>query len=179
MNFEKGHNMDVFEAIKTRRSIRKYKSGLIPDEELKMIFEAARWAPSAGNRQPWCFVVVRDAEKRKALAKAANNQKFLENATVIITALGDTKISKRWYDKDPMIAVEHMVLAATALGYGTCWIGAFNEDEVKRLLKIPKEMSVIALLPIGVSNETLNPRPRKEISEIFFEEEYSKPIGIW
>jgi nitroreductase len=71
-----------------------------------------------------------------------------------------------------MIALEHMVLAATALGYGTCWIGAFDEDAVKRLLKIPAKMKVVALLPIGIPNETSASRPRKKLSEIFFKEEW-------
>lgn len=157
--------MDVFDATKTRRSIRKYKSDSIPDEKLKMILEAARLAPSTGNRQPWRFVVVCDGERKKALAKAANNQAFLANAATIVTAIGDPEISKKWYEKDPMIAVEHMALAAAALGYGACWIGAFTEG-----------MRVIALLPIGVIDETPQPRPRKEISEIFFKEEYDKPL---
>jgi len=169
--------MDIFKTIKTRRSIRKYRVGSIPDEKLRIILEAARLAPSAANRQPWHFVLVRDAEKKLALAKAANNQMFLADAAAIVATIGDPEISKKWYEKDPMIAVEHMVLAAAALGYGTCWIGAFNEEEVKHLLNIPKEMRVIALLPIGIPDETPLPRPRKEISEIFFEEEYGKPMG--
>lgn len=168
--------MDVFKAVRTRRSIRKYKRGSIPDEHLKMVFEAARLAPSAGNRQPWRFVVVFTAEGKKALAKAADNQMFLADAAVVVAALGDPEISKKWSDKDPMIALEHMVLAATALGYGTCWIGAFDEEEVKHLLVIPKEMRVVALLPIGIPDERPPPKPRKEMSEIFFEEKYRRPI---
>jgi len=171
--------MDVFEAIKNRRSIRKYKPESIPDEKLKTILEAARLAPSAGNRQPWRFVVVQDAERKKALAKAANNQMFLADTAAIIAVTGDPEISKRWYDKDPMIAVEHIVLTTTALGYGTCWIGAFDEKEVKHLLDIPKEIRVIALLSIGISDEIPPPRPRKETLEIFFKEEYGKPIDLW
>lgn len=170
--------LDVFEAIENRRSVRKYKPQTIPDEDLKTIFEAARLAPSAANRQPWRFVVVRDAERKKALAKIANNQKFLADACAIVIAIGDPKISKRWYDKDVMIAVEHMVLAATALGYGTCWIGAFNEDDVKCTFKISEETKIVALLPIGVPNETPPPKPRKKISEIFFSEEYGEPLSL-
>ncbi len=170
--------MDVFEAINTRRSIRKFKPNPIPGKKLKMIFEAARLAPSAGNRQPWRFVVVHNAERKQALAKAANNQTFLSNAAAIVAALGDPEISKRWYDRDVMIAIEHMALAATALGYGTCWIGAFNEGEVKRLLNIPEEISVIALLPIGKPDVAPPSKSRKEISEIFFEEEYNRPINL-
>jgi len=164
--------MDVFEAIRTRRSIRKFRPKPIPDEKLEMILEAGRLAPSAGNRQPWRFVVVKDPEKKKALAKAADNQMFIADASVIIAALGDPEASPRWFRQDPMIAVEHMVLAATALGHGTCWIGAFNEDRVKRILRIPKGLAVIALLPIGLPDESPPPRARKPLEEIFFVEEY-------
>jgi len=170
--------LEVSEAIKTRRSIRKYKPDSIPDDKLKLVFEAARLAPSAGNRQPWRFVVVRNPERKKSVAKAANNQMFIADASTIVAAVGDPGVSKKWHDKDVMIAVEHMALVATTLGFGTCWIGAFDEKEVKRLLKIPNELSVIALLPIGIPDETPATRPRKEISEVFFEEEYGNPFDI-
>jgi len=170
--------LDVFEAIKTRRSIRKYKPIPIPDEKLKKILEAARLAPSAANRQPWGFVVVRDAERKKALAEAANNQKFLADAAVIVAAVGDPEISKKWFEKDVMIAVEHLALSAAALGYGTCWIGAFNKAKVKSLLRIPERVSVVVLLPIGVPDETPLTKLRKEFSDIFFEEEYGEPLGL-
>jgi len=166
--------MDVFEAIRIRRSIRKFRPKPIPDEKLKMILEAGRLAPSAGNRQPWRFIVAKDSERKKTLAKAADNQMFIADASVIIAALGDPEASPRWFSKDPMIAVEHMVLAATALGYGTCWIGAFNEEEVKRLLRIPEELKVIALLPIGFTDETPAPRERKPLKEIVFLEKYGE-----
>jgi len=170
--------MDVFEAIKRRRSIRKYKPKPVPKKYLKTILNAARLAPSAGNRQPWRFVVVRDPEKKKPLAEAANNRTFLVDADALIVAIGDPRVSQRWYDKDPMIAVEHMVLTATALGYGTCWIGAIDKDRVKELLKIPDEMSVIALLPVGVPDETPEARPRMKLTELFFAEEYGNPIKL-
>ena len=170
--------MDIFEVIRTRRSVRKYKPEPIPQEKMKMILEAAQLAPSAGNRQPWRFVMVHNADKKKEIAKVAKNQTFLADAAVIIAAVGDPEISERWHDKDVMIAVEHMVLAASSLGYGSCWIGAFDENEVKKLLKIPKKLKLVALLPVGVPNETPQPRPRKEMPEIFFEEEYGKPLKV-
>jgi nitroreductase len=96
----------------------------------------------------------------------------LNDAAAIIAAIGDPDVSTRWHEKDTMIALEHMVLAATALGYGTCWIGAFDEDAVKHLLKIPARMKVVALLPIGVPDEKPGPKPRKPPSELFFKEEW-------
>jgi nitroreductase len=167
--------MDVFEAARARRSIRKYRRESIPDDKLKMIFEAARQAPSVANRQPWRFIVVRDSNRKKALAKEANNQAFLGDAAAIVAAVGDPDVSAKWHEKDTMIALEHMVLAATALGYGTCWIGAFDEKAVKRLLKIPAQMRVVALLPVGVPDEAPAPKPRKELGEIFSNEEWQDP----
>ena len=167
--------MDVFEAIRTRRSIRKYRPEPIPDEKLEIILEAARLAPSAGNRQPWCFIVAQNADRKKALAEVANNQTFLKDAAAIVVAVGDPEASARWHEKDTMTALEHMVLAATALGYGTCWIGAFDEDAAKRLLRIPAKMKVVALLPIGVPGEKPAAKPRKGLSEIFFKEEWQTP----
>jgi len=164
--------MEVFDAIKTRRSIRKYKPEPIPEEKLRNILEAARLAPSAGNRQPWRFVVVQNKGLKKALAEAANNQTFLNDASAIIVAIGDPEVSARWYERDPMIALEHIVLAATAMGYGACWIGAFDENAIKHLLKIPANVKIIALLPIGIPDEKPAPRPRKEFAEIFFKEEW-------
>jgi nitroreductase len=164
--------MDVLEAIMIRRSIRKYRPERIPDEKLNMILEAARLAPSAANRQPWRLVVVEDRERKKALAKAANDQTFLSDAGAIVVAISDPEKSARWHEKDTMIALEHIVLAATDLGYGTCWIGAFDEDAVKSLLKIPAKMKVVAVLPIGIPDEKPAPRRRRELTEIFFKEEW-------
>ncbi|MEM3581466.1 MAG: nitroreductase family protein [Candidatus Bathyarchaeia archaeon] len=181
--------MDLFEVIEKRRSVRKFKPIPIPKEDLRKILEAGRLAPSGGNRQPWYFIVVREIETKKVLAAASNNQMFMADADVIIVALGDPKASPTKlpytlsatripYKQDPMIAVEHMVLAATALGYGTCWIGAFNEEEVKKILKVPEDLAVIALLPIGVPDEEPPARPRKAFNEIFFKESYGVPLEL-
>lgn len=169
--------MDVLEAIKKRRSIRKFRLETIPDETLRLILEAGRLAPSAGNRQPWRFIVVKDAERKRALAEATNNYLFVADAPLIIVTLGDPNKSLRWFRQDPMIAIEHMVLAATALGYGTCWIGGFDEGEVKRILRVPKRLAVIAMLPIGVPDESPPTRSRKALREIVYLEEYGKTLS--
>ena len=177
--------MDLFEVIEKRRSIRSYKPTPIPNEHLKKILEAARLAPSGKNLQPWRFIIVRNPERKRMLAEAAMNQMFIAEADVVIVALSDPTIysstgTKRRipYLQDPMIAIEHMILAATALGYGTCWIGAFNEDKVKQIVNAPEELAVIALLPIGVPNENPPPRPRKSFGEIFFSEVYGNPLSL-
>jgi nitroreductase len=164
--------MDVLGAIKARRSVRKYKPEFISGKKLEVILEAARLAPSAGNRQPWHFVVVQEASRKKAIAEAANNQAFMSDAAAIIVAVSNPNVSPRWYEKDTMIALEHMVLAATSMGYGSCWIGAFDEDAVKNLLNIPARMKVTAILPIGVPDEKPIAKPRKDFSEIFFKEQW-------
>jgi nitroreductase len=180
--------LDIFEVIEKRRSIRKFKPNLIPEEHLKKILEAGRLAPSGGNRQPWYFIVVRDKEAKKTISIAANNQEFIADAGAVIAVLGDPGTATKTpyqlsstriaYLQDPMIAIEHMVLAATALGYGTCWIGAFHEKEVKKILKIPENLAVIALLPLGVPDENPLPRPRKAFKEIFFNESYGVPLEL-
>ncbi|MFH0850495.1 MAG: nitroreductase family protein [Candidatus Bathyarchaeota archaeon] len=172
--------MNVFEAIKTRRSVRKYKPQPIPEDHLKQIMTAAQLAPSAGNRQPWRFILVKDPDTKKQLGAAARNQTWISDAGVIVAALAMDKknpeISERWAERDVMTAVEHMVLAAWELGYGTCWIGAFNEDQAKELLKVPKEMTVINLLPIGVPDQTPELRGRKGLDELYHLDRYGNPL---
>ena len=107
---------------------------------------------------------------------------WVADAGVVVVALGDYSNSPgryaKWVDRDVMTSVEHMVLAAKSLGYGTCWIGAFEEDEVKKILNIPGEIKVVLLLPIGVPDEDPAPKSRKEFSEIFYDEEYSKNLML-
>lgn len=180
--------MDMFEAIEKRRSVRKFKPEPVKEEDLRKILEACRLAPSGGNRQPWYFIITRDIETKRALSIAANNQKFIADAGAVIVALGDPSASAKMsytisttripHLQDPMIAIEHMVLAATALGYGTCWIGAFSQEEVKKILKIPENLVVVALLPIGVPDERPLPRPRKAFKEIFFKDSYGVPLEL-
>ena len=170
--------MDLFETVEKRRSIRKFRPKPIPDKDLKKILEAGRLAPSGGNRQPWSFVVVRKPETKKKLAAVANLQRFIADADTVLIALGDPAVSKSLYKQDPMIAIEHMVLASTALGYGTCWIGAFNENDVKEIAKVPENMTVIALLPIGIPDENPPPKPRRAFKEVFFKESYGKPMEM-
>jgi nitroreductase len=175
--------MDLFEAIKKRRSIRKYRQAPVKSGDLRRILRAGRLAPSGGNRQPWSFIVVKRPETKKALSIASNDQRWISDAGVVVVALGDPAVYSspsggNRHKQDTMIAVEHMVLGATALGYGTCWIGAFKEDEVKRILRIPESLAVVALLPIGVPNEDPPAKPRKHLREVFFGEAYRVPLVL-
>jgi nitroreductase len=175
-------DMNVLDTIRTRRSVRKYKTDSIPDKDLKIILETAQQAPSAGNKQPWKFIIVRDAETKKKLGQKARRQHWIGDAGVIIAALAmdkkDPSIYERWVERDVMTAVEHMVLSAWELGYGTCWIGAFEQKDIKEILDIPEEMTVINLLPIGVPDQKPEPRGRKPFKEIFFAEKYGEPLNL-
>jgi len=176
--------MDVFEAIEKRRSIRNYESTPVPKEKLEKILEAARLAPSASNLQPWHFIVVTDAEKREALS-GGMFAKFLKQSPVVIAACGDEETAPKWYAIDVAIAVENMVLAATGEGLGTCWIGSFDENQVRDILKIPKNLRVIVLLAVGYPSDKESPTPkvlrvvrkRKPLEEIVGLEEYGEAYG--
>lgn len=162
--------MEVFEAIKSRRSIRTYKSEPVPEDKINKLLEASRLAPSASNRQNWKFLIVNDVEIKNQLVKACNNQAFVSTASLIIAGVVDPTL--KWHQVDLAIAFEHIVLEAVELGLGTCWIGAFNEDDVKRVLKIPQEKKVVALLTVGYPTDYPPSRSRKEIVEIVAYNEY-------
>jgi len=157
------------EVIETRRSIRKYKNTPISKEKINKILEAARIAPSAGHRQPWHFIVVENKETIKKLAK----REWAAEAPVMIVGLADPEASPHWCINDLGIAFEHIVLAATDLGLGTCWMGQSKREElVKSLLDIPDKFRVIALTPLGVSDETPDSKDRKSLDDIVSWEKY-------
>jgi nitroreductase len=144
--------MDVFEAVQKRKSQRSYLSKPVPRETLEKLLEAARLSPSANNIQPWHFVVVTDPNNRKTLSKGLY-AKFLKDVPAVIVLCGDEPASPEWYVVDVALAGENMVLAATEEGLGTCWVGSFEEDNVKSLLNIPESMRVVALLAVGYAKE--------------------------
>ncbi|MGQ9534702.1 MAG: nitroreductase family protein [bacterium] len=171
--------MDFYEVIKKRRSIRKYKSDPISDDVLKRILEAGRIAPSAKNIQPWKFIVIKDPENKKRVAEACRGQKWIADADVIVCGCALEKIA--WgrmggymssFAVDLAIAMDHIILAATNEGLGTCWIGAFEEKKVKEILGIPADVRVVALTPIGYPAEEPKTRGRKDFNEIFLYEKY-------
>jgi nitroreductase len=140
--------MDAFEAIQKRRSVRSYESTPVPKETMAKLLEAARIVPSANNTQPWHFIVVTSSEKRKELSKGTY-AKFLANVPVVIVACGDMQVSSDWYAVDTSLGLENMILAATGEGLGTCCVSSFDEGQVKKLLGIPENFGVIALLAVG------------------------------
>jgi nitroreductase len=154
--------MDVGEAVAARRSVRKYSTQPVEDETLEQILEAARLAPSWANRQCWRFVVVRDPQTIVRLAQprglVMQINRWLKDVPVIVALCADprrsgTRNKQPYYMLDAGIAGEHLVLAATAQGLGTCWIGAFDEAAVKEILSIPAHIRVVALIAAGYPAE--------------------------
>ena len=163
--------MDVIEVIKTRRSVRSYADKPVERDKIERLLEAARLAPSASNRQEWRFVVVTDSARRAALAQAANNQKFVAEAPVVIAACAETdghvmRCGQPCYPIDVAIAIEHIALQAVAEGLGTCWIGAFYEDPVKEILGIPEGVRVVELLTVGYPASSPSPPSRLPLEKI-------------
>lgn len=174
-----GEILELLEVLKSRRSIRKYKSKPIPDEVLKSIMNAARLAPSALNAQPWKFIVVRDEDLKIKLTQACN-KKWIAEAPVVIVACGFPDEADAYmggymnsYPVDVAIALDHMVLSATDLGLGSCWIGRFKEEKVKDLLEIPTDVKVVALIPLGYPDEEPEHSGRKNLSEIVCYDKFS------
>ncbi|MFQ6053595.1 MAG: nitroreductase family protein [Candidatus Bathyarchaeia archaeon] len=160
--------MEFLELVRKRRSIRRYKSDPVPQWKLEYILEAARLAPSWGNRQCWRFIVVADEERRRAVT----TREWQAEAPLVIVgcaypSLSGSRFGQQYYMLDMGIAMEHMVLAAAEKGLGTCWIGGqFDEEAVKRVLGIPEDVRVVALTPLGYPAETPRPKGRKKTEEI-------------
>ncbi len=171
--------MDVFEAIGKRRSIRNYQDREVEEDKLFKILEAARQAPSASNRQEWRFVVVRDKITRLKLCQAAKGQGFVNEAPVVIACCAQTDnhimtCGQACYVIDLAIAIDHMSLAAVELGLGSCWIGAFHEKEVKKILDIPQEIRVVEMLTLGYpAQEPTGPKKRLALEKIAFFNKWS------
>ena len=162
--------MDVYEAIRKRRSIRAYQDQPVPEDVLRRVLEAARLAPSARNRQEWRFVVVRDTERRRALAEAANGQEFVAQAPVCL-AFCATKLHVMGCGVDAgivdtSIPFAYVTLAAAAEGLGTCWLGAFSQEKAKRVLGVPESALVVGLTPLGYPAEEPAARARRKFEEV-------------
>jgi nitroreductase len=167
--------MDFWQVIESRRSIRRFDPAVdIPPETVERLLSAAILAPSAGNRQPWHFYVVRDPKLREGLAAAAYGQGFISQAPVAIVVCADAEQSVGRYGQrgrelyclqDTAAAVEHILLTAVALGLGSCWVGAFDEGEAARVLDLPDRHRPVAILPIGKPAETPDRRPRRSLRE--------------
>ena len=170
--------MEFMETALKRHSVRKFKDEVVEREKILQVLEAGRNAPSAVNFQPWHFIVITN-EKVKSKIAEVYPVKWFENAPAIIVACGDRseswkrKDGKDHADIDVAIAVDHMTLAATDIGLGTCWVCAFDERRCHEVLELPPHLEVVALLPIGYPlDEKVPEKKRKTIEEIVSWESY-------
>jgi len=173
--------VDLFEAIRSRRSVRAFTNEPVSDEEAMKLINAARWAPSAGNIQPWEFVVVRDPNIKRGLSAAALDQTFIEEAPVVIVVCANQLRSASGYGQrgvnlyclqDTAAATQNMLLSAYALGLATCWVGAFHEEEARKVLNIPNGVRPVAIIPIGHPAEKPETTDRRPLSEIVHHETF-------
>ncbi len=171
--------MDVFETMAARRSIRRFHSDPIPSALLERILEAARRAPSAGNRQAFEIVVVRDPRRRTALARACLEQWFIAEAPVVLVFVAAPARNRGRYGRrgaelyavqDATIACAYAHLAAAALGLGSCWIGAFDDSTVSELIGAEGDERPVAILPIGRPAEDPPPTPRRPMEDLVHSE---------
>jgi len=173
--------MDIFQVIRDRRSIRKYKDIPVEREKLELVLDAARLAPSWKNLQCWRFLVLTEQEKRAALLDAFPDdnpgKKAIAMAPVVIVVCADPSESDvendiPYFVADTAIAFEHLCLAAHALGLGTCWMGWYDEARIKSSLGIPAPIRIVGITPLGYPDQEPKPRPRKELAEIAFFDEW-------
>jgi nitroreductase len=169
--------MELHEAIRARASCRAFLSKPVPDEALQRVLNAARYAVSVANQQPWRFILVRDEEKKKRLSQAVTKGHFLLSAPLVVVALGVEEAQPALvggymlsYPLDVAAAIQNLLLAATAEGLGSCWCTEFKEDKIRELFEIPEGIRVVGVIPLGYPDPTAQPNggegPRRTLSEV-------------
>ena len=181
---EQALSPDAFMAVlKGRRSIRKYRPDPVPEEMVEQLLEAGRWAPSASNRQPWRFIVVRDEQIRNAVARHAGiaviRFSFVDDAPLLIVLLGDRSnpVYRTYLHEDVGLAGSQIMLQAHAMGLGTCWLGGIDKDAIARILGVPQTVEIVGMLTVGFPAESPNPRPRKPLEDLFYTDVYGNRDG--
>jgi nitroreductase len=163
--------MDVFEAIYSRYSVRGYRPDPVSDELLEKVLEAGRHAPTAANRQAFRIIVVRVAGREDELSRVYGRAWLLQAPLVLAVVAVPGEAWRRMDDKpydevDATIAMDHMVLAATALGLGTCWIAAFDPTAGREVFGLPDDVELVALTPLGYPDKTSANTPRKPLADL-------------
>jgi nitroreductase len=169
--------MEFFEVVAKRRSVRDYLDKEVEEGKLQKILEAGNAAPSAGDLQAYEIVVVKEREKKDALSKAARGQRFIAQAPVALVLVANQKRSATRYGErgaglysiqDATIAGSYMQLAATALGLATCWVGAYDDKRVAKVVgaNIEEGMIPVAIIPVGYTSESPSTRPRRKLSDL-------------
>jgi nitroreductase len=165
--------MDLYEAIYRRQSIRSFEDRDISDEAIKRLISAACQAPSAGNLQTWRFYVVKDKEKKEDLARAALNQHFVSQAPAVIVVCADLALAAAGYGErgvslfalqDTAAAIENLLLAAYGEGLGACWVGSFDEEEVRDILRLSTSWKPVAIIPLGYPKR-MEKKPRRKMMD--------------
>jgi nitroreductase len=164
--------MQVQDAIKTRLSVRRYADKVIPDEDMQVLLRALQLAPSANNLQNWEFVFVGDPELKRNLIPACSGQRFVGDCAYLIAAVADP--TQKWHMVDITIALTNLTLQAVELGYGTCWIGAYDENQVKQILNIPDGKKVVICMALGTPEGRHIPRGRKAIDSFVYLDQFGK-----
>ena len=159
--------MHLIDVILDRRSVRKYKPEKVPKEVLKRILEAGRYAPSAANKQPWHFILVTDSMIKEKLSQGRWNSFIKTSAfTIVGCAYEGDVFSRKWSTVDTTIALQNMVIAASTLGVGSCWVGDFEEASARRMLHVPRRWRIIALISFGYPDEAPKITSRKSLKKI-------------
>jgi len=164
----------TIDAIRKRRSIRKYEEREVTEEQLTQVLEAARLAPSWKNQQPWRFLVIRDAAKRQAVADILEGnpaRKGIAQAPVLIVVCADPALSgvengKEYYMADIGIVMDHIMLEAADMGLGTVFVGWYDEDKMRQALGVPDQFRIVGMTPLGYPAKEPKPVPRKELDEL-------------
>ncbi len=173
--------MEIQEAISKRRSIRSFRDEGVSEDAVRQIIEAGILAPSAGNCQPWEFVVIRDKMTKQKLAQAALGQRFVSQVPVVIVVCANIKRSASRYGsrgqelyciQDTAAAIENMLLMAVSKGLGTCWVGAFNEVLAKEALELPVGIRPVAIIPLGHPAETPQMPKRRIYRDVVHHEKW-------
>jgi nitroreductase len=166
---------DVFDCMREAHSVRKFKSDPIPEPTLSRILEAGCWAPSAGNLQPWYFFVVNNQAMKERIAGASFNQEQVADAPTVVVILADPARSNERYAErgaqlyciqDTACATENMILAAEGLGVKSCWVGAFDEVSVQRIVEAPPRLRAVAILCLGYSDEIETTKERLRMNDV-------------
>lgn len=165
--------MQVKEAIQKRRSIRRYERRSIPPEVMDELLESMRLAPSANNAQRWSVIVVTDDDLKKKLVPASGNQRFVGECSAYLVGVAEP--GAYYSAVDMTIALDHLTLRALEFGLGTCWIGDFEPDEIKKMLGIPKEREIPICMTLGYPVKVPSARSRKPFGRLFRRDSWGTP----
>ena len=180
-SLEGRNTVDALEAIRGRRSVRSFADKEVSRDDLEEIVKCGTLAPSAGNIQPWEFIVVRDQERKSALAEAAFHQSFIAEAPVVLVVLANRLRSSRIYGRrgaelysiqDTAAAIENILLAVHSKGLGACWVGAFDETATADVVHPNDKARPVAIIPIGFPKHSSMAPPRRKLTEVLHEEIY-------